>query len=66
MTSTPAPDPPERRPARFSGCAGKTCWGARRPYDLRHAALSAWLKATADALQVADGAGHSVAVLLRV
>ena len=39
---------------------------ARRPYDLRHAAVSTWLKATADAPQVADWAGHSVAVLLRV
>jgi hypothetical protein len=39
---------------------------ARRPYDLRHAAVSTWLKATADPPQVAEWAGHSVAVLLRV
>ncbi len=39
---------------------------ARRPYDLRHAAVSTWLKATADPPQVAEWAGHSVDVLLRV
>jgi integrase len=39
---------------------------ARRPYDLRHAAVSTWLKATADPPQVAEWAGHSVAVLLGV
>jgi integrase len=39
---------------------------ARRPYDLRHAAVSTWLNATGDPPQVAEWAGHSVAVLLRV
>jgi integrase len=39
---------------------------ARRPYDLRHAAVSTWLKATADPAQVADWAGHTVDVLMRV
>lgn len=39
---------------------------ARRPDDLRHAAVSTWLKATADPPQVAEWAGHSVAVRLRV
>ncbi len=39
---------------------------ARRPYDLRHAAVSTWLKATADPPQAAEWAGHSVDVLLRV
>jgi integrase len=39
---------------------------ARRPYDLRHAAVSTWLNAGVSAPQVADWAGHSVDVLLRV
>ena len=39
---------------------------ARRPYDLRHAALSLWLNAGGDPAQVAARAGHSVAVLLTV
>lgn len=36
------------------------------PYALRHAAVSTWLRATGDPAQVADWAGHSVVVLLRV
>lgn len=40
---------------------------AKRPYDLRHAAVSTWLNATgSDAVRVAEWAGHSVSVLLRV
>jgi integrase len=39
---------------------------ARRPYDLRHATLSLWLNAGVPATQVAEWAGHSVNVLLRV
>lgn len=39
---------------------------ARRPYDLRHAAVSLWLNAGVPAPQVAEWAGHSVNVLLRV
>ena len=39
---------------------------ARRPYDLRHACLSTWLNAGVDPTQVAEWAGNSVAVLLRV
>lgn len=39
---------------------------ARRPYDLRHAAVSTWLAAGVPAAQVATWAGHSVAVLLKV
>jgi integrase len=39
---------------------------ARRPYDLRHACLSTWLNAGVPATQVAEWAGHSVAVLLSV
>ena len=39
---------------------------ARRPYDLRHACLSTWLNAGVPPAQVAEWAGHSVDVLLRV
>jgi hypothetical protein len=39
---------------------------AARPNDLRHAAVSTWLNAGVPATQVAEWAGHSVAVLLRV
>jgi hypothetical protein len=39
---------------------------ARRPYDLRHAALSMWLNAGGDPAQIAARAGNSVAVLLTV
>jgi integrase len=39
---------------------------ARRPYDLRHAALSLWLNAGVPAPQVAEWAGHSVHVLMKV
>jgi len=39
---------------------------ARRPYDLRHAAPSTWLNAGVPPTQVAEWAGHSVMVLLRV
>ena len=39
---------------------------ARRPYDLRHAALSLWLSAGGDPAQIAARAGNSVAVLLTV
>jgi len=39
---------------------------ARRPNDLRHACLSTWLNAGVAPVQVAEWAGHSVAVLLSV
>ncbi len=39
---------------------------ARRPYDLRHAAVSTWLAAGVDSVRVAEWAGHSVQVLHRV
>lgn len=39
---------------------------ARRPYDLRHAALSLWLNAGGDPAQIAARPGNSVAVLLTV
>jgi integrase len=46
--------------------AGAASLLARRPYDLRHAAVSTWLNAGVPAPQVAQWAGHSVSVLLRV
>ena len=39
---------------------------ARRPYDLRHAALSSWLAAGVPATEVPERAGNSVKVLLTV
>jgi integrase len=39
---------------------------AREPYDLRHACVSTWLSSGVDATQVAEWAGHSVAVLQQV
>jgi integrase len=39
---------------------------ARRPYDLRHACLSTWLNGGVYSTQVAEWAGHSVDVLLRI
>ena len=38
----------------------------RRPYDLRHAALSLWLASGAPPAEIATRAGHSVHVLLTV
>ncbi|WP_246271963.1 integrase [Amycolatopsis acididurans] len=38
----------------------------KRPYDLRHAAVSTWLSGGVEATRVAKWAGHSLAVLLRV
>ena len=37
-----------------------------RPYDLRHAAVSTWLNAGVPSTQVAEWAGHSVAVPLQI
>jgi hypothetical protein len=39
---------------------------ARRPYDLRHAAISLWLNAGVPATEVAWRAGHGVVVMLKV
>jgi integrase len=39
---------------------------ARRPYDLRHACVSTWLNGGVYPTQVAEWAGHSVDVLLRI
>jgi hypothetical protein len=38
----------------------------RRPYDLRHAALSLWLASGAPPAEIAARAGHSVHVLLTI
>ena len=38
----------------------------RRPYDLRHAAVSTWLNGGVPRRRVADWAGHSVDVLLKI
>ena len=56
-----SPDPcPDARPGRLTACR------TARPYNLRHAAVSLWLNAGVPATQVAERAGHSVEVLLRV
>jgi integrase len=39
---------------------------ARRPYDLRHACVSTWLGSGVPSTQVAEWAGHSVAVLHQI
>ncbi|WP_204358611.1 tyrosine-type recombinase/integrase [Streptosporangium sp. 'caverna'] len=39
---------------------------ARRPYDLRHAAVSLWLNVGVSVPDVAERAGHGVDVLLRI
>lgn len=39
---------------------------AGRPYDLRHAGVSLWLRSGVDVTEVARRAGHSVDVLLRI
>lgn len=38
----------------------------RRPYDLRHAAVSTWLSGGVDPATVAEWAGHSLSVLMEV
>ena len=45
---------------------GTGTWPARRPYDLRHAALSLWLASGAPPAEIAARAGHSVRVLLTI
>jgi hypothetical protein len=39
---------------------------AKAPYDLRHAAVSTWLNGGVPPTTVAEWAGHSVEVLLRI
>jgi integrase len=38
----------------------------KRPYDLRHAAVSTWLNGGVEPTRIAKWAGHSLSVLLRV
>jgi integrase len=38
----------------------------RRPYDLRHAAVSLWLNSGGPATEVARRAGHGAAALLKI
>jgi integrase len=38
----------------------------KRVYDLRHACVSTWLNAGIPPAQVAEWAGHSVAILLKI
>jgi integrase len=52
----------QARAAAIPGLPGT--WPVRRPYDLRHAALSLWLASGAPPAEVAARAGHSVHVLL--
>lgn len=56
------------RAARATAFTEETCLTplARRPYDLRHAAVSTWLAGGVPPTTVARWAGHSVAVLLEV
>jgi integrase len=55
----------ERKDCVPDGGAGSSPLAAR-PYDLRHAAVSTWLNAGVPPTQVAEWAGHSVAVLLQI
>ena len=52
----------QARAAAIPGQAGTQ--RARRPYDLRHAALSLWLASGAPPAEIAARAGHSMRVLL--
>jgi integrase len=53
--------------ARAAAIPGQaSTWPARRPYDLRHAALSLWLASGAPPAEVAARAGHSMRVLLTI
>ena len=54
----------QARAAAHRGQSG--AWPPRRPYDLRHAALSLWLASGAPPAEVAARAGHSVRVLLTI
>jgi integrase len=52
--------PPGTDPAEYTSPL------ARRVYDLRHACVSTWLNAGVPPVQIAEWAGHSVAVLLKI
>jgi hypothetical protein len=57
---------PRRRPAIALTNTQAASSLAKRPYDLRHACVSTWLKAGAEPKRVAEWAGHSVTVLPRI
>jgi hypothetical protein len=65
-------NPCSRCAGRRRGCPPGTARQApgsplgRRPYDLRHAAVSLWLNSGVAATEVARRAGHGVAVLLKI
>jgi integrase len=52
--------------SRFLYPAGTGSPLGRRPYELRHAAVSLWLNSGVPATEVARRAGHRVAVLLKI
>jgi integrase len=54
------------RVTAFGEEAAKVSPLAQRPYDLRHAAVSTWLNGGVSPTRVAEWAGHSVDVLLRI
>jgi integrase len=54
------------RVAAFGAEVARISRLAERPYDLRHAAVSTWLASGVDPQRVADWAGHSLEVLMRV
>jgi integrase len=64
LTPGSGPRPESGRPIFWVGITAVPT--ARRPYDLRHACLSAWLNGGVYPTQVAEWAGHSVDVLLRI
>lgn len=54
------------RTTAFGEELAKTSPLARRPYDLRHAAVSTWLNGGVSPTRVAAWAGHGVDVLLKI
>jgi integrase len=60
-----APCGPQARQAALTPAQCRSPLG-RRPYDLRHAAVSLWLNSGVPATEVARRAGHGVAVLLKI
>jgi integrase len=55
----------EARPQALTEAQCRSPLG-RRPYDLRHAAVSLWLNSGVPATEVSRRAGHGVAVLLKI
>ncbi|MFI5732772.1 tyrosine-type recombinase/integrase [Kribbella sp. NPDC051587] len=54
------------RVAVFGEVAARTSILAQRPYDLRHAEVSTWLAAGVEGVRVAEWAGQSLEVLMRI